>query len=242
MFITGRTDIGRFRDENQDRFRVSMLEGGAALAIVCDGMGGAASGGLASDMAAGAVYDRVMLSFRSDMEPKSIKAMLMSAVSAANALVYSKGSEEESNHGMGTTCVAAIIHNGILSVVNVGDSRAYLMSEKGITQITTDHTMEEFFRSKGVVEESQVKLHNMKNVITRAVGVDSEIEADYFELGISQGDSLLLCTDGLTNYLSDELIYSIVYKKPIETAANELIDRVNAKNGKDNITAVIASV
>ena len=87
-----------------------------------------------------------------------------------------------------------------------------------------------------------MKLHNMKNVITRAVGVDSEIEADYFELGISQGDSLLLCTDGLTNYLSDELIYSIVYKKPIETAANELIDRVNAKNGKDNITAVIASV
>lgn len=242
MFVTGKTDIGKFREENQDRYRISMLDDDTILAIVCDGMGGAASGGLASDMAAGAVYERIQLSFRPDMEPRSIKTLLLSAVSAANTLVYNKAKDNPENHGMGTTCVAAIIHKGLMSVVNVGDSRAYIMNESGITQVTVDHTMVEYLRSKGIIEEAEMKIHFMRNVITRAVGVDESVEPDYFELEVKPGDYILFCTDGLTGYMNDELIYGTAYRKPLETAVSELIDRVNSINGKDNITAVLAAI
>lgn len=242
MFVTGKTDIGKFREENQDRFRVSMLDDDSILAIVCDGMGGAASGGLASDMTAGAVYERIQLSFRSDMEPKSIKSLLLSALTAANTLVFNRAEESPENHGMGTTCVAAIIHKGLLSVVNVGDSRAYILNDSGITQVTVDHTMVEYLRSNGIIDESEMKIHSMRNVITRAIGVDKSVDIDYFELEIKPGDCLLLCTDGLTGYMSNELIYSTAYKKPLAAAVSDLIDRVNSVNGKDNITAVLAAV
>lgn len=242
MFVTGKTDIGKFREENQDRYRVSMLDDDTILAIVCDGMGGAASGGLASDMAAGAVYERVQLSYRPDMEPRSIKSLLLSAVAAANTLVFNKANENPENHGMGTTCVAAIIHKDLLSVVNVGDSRAYILNEAGITQVTVDHTMVEYLRSKGIIDESEMKIHAMRNVITRAVGVDENVEADYFELEVHPGDYILICTDGLTGYMSNELIYGTAYRKPLATAVSDLIDRVNSINGKDNITAVLAAI
>lgn len=242
MFVTGKTDIGKFREENQDRFRISMPDDDTIIAIVCDGMGGAAAGGLAGEMAAGAVFERLELSFRPGMEPKSIKALLLSAVAAANTLIYNKAGEIPENHGMGTTCVAAIIHNGLMSVVNVGDSRAYIMNEAGITQVTTDHTMVEYLRSKGLIEESEMKVHHMRNVITRAVGVDETVEPDYFEVEVKPGDYVLFCTDGLTGYINDELIYSTTYKRPLETAVSELVDRVNALNGKDNITAVLAVI
>lgn len=242
MFVTGKTDIGNFREENQDRFRVSTLDDGAILAIVCDGMGGAASGGLASEMAVEAVYERVQLSFRPEMEPKSIKSLLLSALTAANTLVFSNAQENPENHGMGTTCVAAIIHNGLLSVVNVGDSRAYILNDSGITQVTVDHTMVEYLRSNGIIDESEMKIHAMRNVITRAIGVDEKVEIDYFELEVKPGDCVLLCTDGLSGYMSDEYIYNTAYKKPLAAAVSDLIDRVNSVYGKDNITAVLAAV
>ena len=119
------------------------------------------------------------------------------------------------------------------------DSRAYLLDESGIIQITTDHTMVEYLHSKGIIDEAQKKVHKMKNVITRAIGVEPALEVDYFEGDVKPGAVILICTDGLTNYCSDELIYSIVYKRPLEQAANELIDYANNSGGKDNITAVL---
>ena len=228
MFVIGKTDIGKFRKENQDRFRLSMLTDDSAFAVVCDGMGGAASGGLASDISANAVYERIQLSFRSDMEPKSIKSLLISAISAANTLVYNKSKACPENEGMGTTCVC--------------DSRAYILNESGITQITSDHTMVEYLHSKGLIDESEMKVHRMKNVITRAVGVDETVEADYFELDVHPGEYILICTDGLTNYVSDEVIFGTVYHQPLEQAATDLIERANSLGGKDNITVVLAAI
>lgn len=242
MFVIGKTDIGKQREENQDRFRINMLDDETAFAVVCDGMGGAASGGLASDITSNAVYERVQLSYRQGMEPKSVKSMLVSAVTAANTLVFNKSNEDEKNRGMGTTCVVAVVHNKLCYIASVGDSRAYLVNESGITQITNDHTMVEYLHSKGLIDESEMKVHRMKNVITRAVGVDAEVVPDYFEISAEPGDYLLICTDGLTNYVSDELIYSIVYKKPLEMAVTELIGKANASGGKDNITAVLIAV
>lgn len=239
MFVVGKTDIGKQRNENQDRFHVSMPDDKTCIAVVCDGMGGAASGSVASEMASSVVYDRLNLSYRPDMEPKSIKSMLTSALTAANTMVYQKSRDNEENEGMGTTCVAALLHNDICSIVSVGDSRAYLLDDSGITQITTDHTMVEYLHSKGIIDEEQMKVHKMKNVITRAIGVEQDIDIDYFEVEMREGSVLLVCTDGLTNYCSDELIYSIVYKRPLEQAVGELIDYANNSGGKDNITAVL---
>ncbi len=239
MFVVGKTDIGKQRSENQDRFHVSMLDDNTGIAVVCDGMGGAASGSVASEMASGIVFDRLNLSYRADMEPRSIKSMLTSALTAANTVVYQKSRDNEENEGMGTTCVAALLHNNLCCIASVGDSRAYLLDESGIIQITTDHTMVEYLHSKGIIDEAQKKVHKMKNVITRAIGVEPALEVDYFEVDVKPGAVILICTDGLTNYCSDELMYSIVYKRPLEQAANELIDYANNSGGKDNITAVL---
>ncbi len=241
MFVLGKTDIGKFRDENQDRFRVSMIDDNTSVAVVCDGMGGAKSGGLAGDIASDIVYERLCLSYRADMEPKSVKSLLVSAFSAANSVVYRRSHEEEENRGMGTTCVAALVHNDIASIASVGDSRAYLLNESGITQITNDHTVVEYLHSKGVINEDEMRSHRMKNLITRAIGIEESVDVDYFEIDIPHGSVILICTDGLTNYCSDELIYSIVYKRPLEQATNELIEYSNTRGGKDNITVVLIS-
>ncbi len=242
MFAAGKTDIGKLREENQDKFRICAVDDETVFAVVCDGMGGAASGGLASEMTSNAVYERVQLSYRPDMEPKSVKSLLTTSVEAANAIVYNKSLEDEENAGMGTTCVAALVHKDLLSITSVGDSRAYLMDNSGITQITNDHTIVEYLYSNGMISEDEMRNHKMKNVITRAVGVDKSVETDYFELDLNGGEYILICTDGLTNYLTNEQIYEISYKQPIEHAVNELIDAANSRGGKDNITAVLISV
>ncbi len=241
IFVIGKTDIGRSRSENQDRYRVSMIGDNSAFAVVCDGMGGANSGGLAADIASDIVYERLNLSYRPDMESKSIKSMLTSAFYAANSVVYRRSKAEEENSGMGTTCVAAVLSNGVAHIAGVGDSRAYILNEEGIKQITNDHTVVEYLHSKGMIDEEEMKTHRMKNLITRAIGIEENVDADYFEIDISQGSVLLICTDGLTNYCSDELIYSIVYKRPLEQAIGELIEYSNTRGGKDNITAVLIS-
>lgn len=242
IFVIGKTDIGRFRDENQDRFRITMIGDDTAFAVVCDGMGGAKSGGLAASVASDIVYERISLSYRRDMEPKSIKSLLISAFSAANGVVYCRSKDEEENSGMGTTCVATLVNNGKAYIASVGDSRAYLIGDDGIKQITNDHTVVEYLHSKGIIDEQEMKSHRMKNLITRAVGIEEDVDVDYFETDAEQGNVLLICTDGLTNYCSDELIYSIVYKRPLEQALNELIDYSNTRGGKDNITAILISV
>ncbi|MCD7785796.1 MAG: Stp1/IreP family PP2C-type Ser/Thr phosphatase [Oscillospiraceae bacterium] len=242
MFAAGKTDIGKLREENQDKFRICAIDDETVFAVVCDGMGGAASGGLASEMTSNAIYERVHLSYRADMEPKSVKSLLITSVEAANAIVYNKSLEDEENAGMGTTCVAALVHKNLLSITSVGDSRAYLMDKYGITQITNDHTIVEYLYSNGMISEDEMRNHKMKNVITRAVGVDKAVETDYFEIDLNGGEYILVCTDGLTNYLTNEQIYEISYRQPIEHAVNELIDAANSRGGKDNITAVLISV
>lgn len=242
MIIAGKTDIGKARSENQDRYRVCEIDDSTAAVVVCDGMGGTYGGGVASDIASNAVYERLCLSYRDGMEPRSIKTLLISAVTAANALVYDKGIEDEQYRGMGTTCVAALVHKRELFVANVGDSRAYILDGSGIRQITCDHTVVQYLKSRGMIDENDEKITGMKNVITRAVGVEPDVEVDYFELAAEEGSVLLVCTDGLTNYCSDEYIYTVIYGKNLEEAATELINHCNKSGGKDNITVALVNI
>ncbi len=242
MIIAAKSDIGKQRTENQDRYRVKELNERTALAVVCDGMGGTHGGGVASEVAINAVYDRLVISYREDMEPRSVRNLLVSAVTAANSIVYQKSREEPENRGMGTTCVAAIVHGLDIYIASVGDSRAYIIDSGGIRQITSDHTVVELLRSRGILGESDAAAQSMKNVITRAVGVEETVDVDYFELSAEKGSTLLICSDGLSNYCSDELIYRTAYRQDPETAAAELINHANVSGGKDNITAALITV
>lgn len=242
MIMAAKTDIGKTRTENQDRYRVCQIDDLTAAVVVCDGMGGTHGGGIASEIASNAVYERICLSYRSGMEPRAIKAMLVSAVTAANSIVYDKSREDPENRGMGTTCVAALVHNGLVSVASVGDSRAYILDGKGIRQITSDHTVIQYLKAHGIIEDEDMKLHSMKNVITRAVGVEPTVDVDYFEFGAEPGSALLICTDGLTNYCSDDLMYTMTYKAPPEQAVSDLVNYANESGGKDNITVAVVSI
>lgn len=240
LILAAKSDIGKIREENQDRFRIRQISDNAAILVVCDGMGGTHGGGVASEVAINAVFDRLILSYREDMEPRTVKNLLISSVTAANSMVYLKSCEEPKNQGMGTTCVAAIVSHGTVSIASVGDSRAYILDGSGIRQITHDHTVVEMLREKGMIDESELKTHRMKNVITRAVGVEETVEVDFFEISAEEGSMLLICTDGLSGYCENDMIYRLSYRAMPEQACTELINYANRQGGRDNITTAIA--
>ncbi len=238
MFITAKSDIGMVRSENQDHFKVSMIDQ-TAIAVVCDGMGGAVAGGEASEIASNVVYDRINLSFRPEMTQRNIQNLLVTALKTANTIVYDKSKSDKLKEGMGTTCVAAIAEDDIAYIASVGDSRAYLLDESGIVQITRDHTYIKMLQSQGKYDENDEKVASMSHIITKAIGTEEDVDPDFFEVPLKEKSVLLLCSDGLTNYLTDEQIYDAVYLKPLETAMNEMINNCNDSGGKDNITIAI---
>lgn len=241
MFLAYKTDIGKKRKDNQDAVRSSFIEDNVSISVVCDGMGGAKSGEVASDVAVTNVFNRIMSGFRADADSNSIRNLMLSAVHAANTIVYEKSKEDIDKNGMGTTCVAVLVVNKHCYIVNVGDSRAYLLDDKGITQITTDHTYVQALLDQGIITEEEKKTHAMKNVITRALGVDDDVEVDYFEVEPTDNFTILLCSDGLSNYCSEEFIYNTVYGNNLDDAATKLIEHANEQGGKDNITVALVA-
>lgn len=239
MYFAYATDIGMKRSENQDRVAVERLGDNMAVAVVCDGMGGAASGGVASELAMNCFLDRVRQNFRPDMNNNSVRNMLFNAVHYANTMVFEKSREDIDKNGMGTTLVAALVRERTVFVVNVGDSRGYLMSSEGVRQITKDHTYVRMLIDKGQITEEEAQTHPMKNYIVRAVGVESDVAVDYDEIYPNGNFAVLLCSDGLSNYCSGELIYTTVFEKDLGEAVNALIAHANESGGRDNITAAV---
>lgn len=198
MFIASDTDIGKnavkIRTECMLNFLLTMLPLRWSVTV----WGGASSGGVASQLAIDAVVKRIKENFRKDMKPNSIRNLMLTSVHYANTIVYGKSKEDIDKNGMGTTCVAALVVDKTVYMVSVGDSRGYLLTKDGIAQITTDHTYVEMLYRSGQITKEEAKNHHMRNVITKAVGVESDVEVDYFELEENDNFAVLLCSDGLT--------------------------------------------
>ncbi len=235
MNVYSETNIGLARTENQDRVRTAVIDG-ACFAVVCDGMGGQNAGSEASERAVNIVFDRVTKVFRPDYESRSIKNLLISAVTTANSVVYDTSVSSMEMSGMGTTCVAALVCGNTLYAVNVGDSRLYLINHE-IRQISKDHTVVMRMYENGEITKEQLKNHPKRNYITKAVGVAETLMPDYFETELTENSALLLCTDGLSNYCGE----ADIFRAAKELAPNEvpaaLIQKALENGGGDNITA-----
>lgn len=231
------TDIGRKRELNEDYIYTSGQPIGALpnLFIVADGMGGHKAG----DYASMHTVDRFVEVIRELGEEHGVQDAINEAVTAANAYIYQRSRENSNLSGMGTTLVLASCIGNEAIVANIGDSRLYLVND-AMTQITRDHSLVEEMVTLGGIDREMARNHPDKNIITRAVGVKEKVAADFFEVDLTKGDKLLLCSDGLTNMLRDEEIYQIIQEnKELEQAAKALIDAANENGGRDNIAVVL---
>ena len=241
MRIVAKTDKGHVRDSNQDAYAVGEFSDEVVWAVVCDGMGGAAGGNIASALAVKVISDKINVSYREQMRDSSIKNMLDSALNAANVEVFDMSESKHELKGMGTTVVCAIVKDGQAYIAHAGDSRAYILKNGKIFQITTDHSIVQDLLDKGKITSEQALNHPNKNIITRAVGVDKNIEIDFDQIDLDDDTTLLLCTDGLSNYVSDSEILELTRDKKHYAFADRLVNKANENGGGDNITVVVIS-
>ncbi len=241
MLIASLSDTGAVRTNNQDSFAAGRIGTRAAWAVVCDGMGGAQGGNIASSLSVQLISDSIVSNYREGLSPNSIRGLLSSAVLAANAVVYDKAQSDKNLHGMGTTVVVALIIDDTAYIVHAGDSRAYLLTDENLKQITRDHSIVQSMIETGRITADEALHHPNKHVITRAVGVLERVDLEYNEATLAEGDVLLLCTDGLSNYVSAENIKETVQNQPFDSVPQLLIDQANQNGGGDNITVVILS-
>ncbi len=239
MEIYGLTDVGSVRSENQDAFATGRLADDVLYAVVCDGMGGASGGGIASRLAADLFAERMEKQYRPGMPEASLFHLMESAVDAANVGIFDKAAENPDLAGMGTTLVAVVIDRENAVAVHVGDSRLYRLEKDTLKQITTDHSVVQEMIDRGQLTEAQARSHPRKHFITRAIGVEGTVRCEFDTFTVSPDTRLLLCTDGLTNMLSDDEIVSLLQNGSPETVPGALIDAANTAGGEDNITAVI---
>lgn len=241
MKIVAKTDKGIVRDNNQDAYSVGEFPDGVAWAVVCDGMGGANGGNIASMLAVKVISERINSCYNENMRFSSIMNLLESAITAANIEVYDMAASRSELRGMGTTVVCAVVKDGEVMIAHAGDSRAYLISEDAVTQLTTDHSMVQDMVNRGEITAEEAEKHPNKNIITRAVGVDKEIEVDFTETELLDNQTLILCTDGLTNYVSDSDILKDISDGQHYAFADRLVKHANSNGGGDNITVVALS-
>lgn len=239
--IVAKTDTGLVRTSNQDSYAAGELPGSVAWAVVCDGMGGASGGNYASSMAVKLISERISASFRSGMSSLSIKNMLTSAIVAANISVYDMGQADSDLTGMGTTVVVAIIADESVYIAHVGDSRAYILSNGKLNQLTKDHSFVQEMVDSGKLTPDEAKDDPRKNLITRALGVNADVRVDFCQEYISEDEVLILCTDGLTNYVEPEEVYELTGDNKFYEYAERLVNRANKNGGGDNITVVTMS-
>lgn len=237
MQIYSKCDIGKMRKSNQDAFFAAEIEHNAVFAIVCDGMGGANAGNVASETAVRIISDYIMRSYRLGMDADATEKMLKNAIESANIEIYEMALKNPELNGMGTTVVIAISEDDRAVIAHVGDSRAYLVSKK-IKQLTRDHSVVQSLVESGKISPEDAKVHPRKNVITRALGAEENVIPDITHIEFYENEKLLLCTDGLSSFIDEQTIIEIMKTKNT-TVADELVDKANENGGGDNITVVI---
>lgn len=239
MNVWGITDRGVIRTQNQDAFAHQVLPDGRVVALVCDGMGGAKAGNVASSMA----VDIFMREFLQDEGRSGLsdRSRMERPAATANEQVFRRAITEPDCAGMGTTMVAALVEEGQALILNEGDSRAYHLSEEGgIVRVTRDHSLVEDLVQRGELTPDQARTHPHKNLITRALGADPELRADLFRQKLNEGDFLLLCSDGLSNVVSEqEILYEVIHGGEACTCCRRLLDIALHRGAPDNVTAVL---
>ena len=237
MKIAAKSDIGKVRESNQDAYATGEMPNGVAWAVVCDGMGGAAGGNVASETAVKIISEQITSAYRASMRSKSIKNLLVSASSAANITVFDLAQANAKLAGMGTTVVCALVTDGVAYIAHAGDSRAYLLHTE-LLQLTRDHSVVQEMVDTGRITPEDAKSHPSKNIITRALGVLPEIRVDFCEQAMENADVLLLCTDGLTNFVENAEILQLAKNGADKNLPELLVEKALENGGGDNVTAV----
>jgi serine/threonine protein phosphatase PrpC len=241
--VAQRTDVGRHRSHNEDNVayivpKDAILQSKkGALFIVADGMGGHAAGEVASEMAVSTISTLYYQDTDGD-----IAASLLRSIKYTNALIYQQARQQAEHNGMGTTCVAAVLLNNRAYIANVGDSRAYLVRHGWVRQISQDHSWVAEQVRAGTMNAAEARMHQMRNMITRSLGSLPEVEVDIFIEQVQEGDTLVLCSDGLSGMISDSEIAQTVQQYPPQECVHRLIEQANAHGGTDNITVLVARV
>ncbi len=227
------TDCGRKRSSNEDAFGFSIENG---VYFVCDGMGGAAAGEVASSLA----VDEMLRLLSPRAEGTDLMQAATDAVGAANLAIFSRAERNPNLNGMGTTLVALVAEESRAWVFNVGDSRCYLLRNSHLEQLTLDHSLVEEQVRMGRMTPAEALRSPLRNVITRALGTQNRVTPDVIELAPLPGDLFLLCSDGLTRELTDSLIESLLsLDLPLDALCGRLVDAANKAGGQDNITCLL---
>lgn len=237
------TDPGVARSQNQDAYQIESLDKNTLLCVVCDGMGGAKSGNVASTLAADVFIQEVKRTWTPDMDPERLEQMLKGAVKLANFTVYDQSQQLEDFSGMGTTLVALLLQGKNATIVNVGDSRAYLVDKNGINQVTTDHSVVQMMIARGELTPEKAKRYPGKHLITRAIGTEAQVVCDIFHRRVERGAYFLLCTDGLSNLMDDqEILFEIVHGQDQAQCCAHLLEIVKKRGAPDNVTSVLVAL
>lgn len=245
----GISDVGMRREKNEDSY---LLNNELSLFVVADGMGGHVGGEFASRLAVQTIEDVIYTIERNSdtsilednkISPSDYRSQLKFAVQTASHRIYEEAVKDSSLRGMGTTAVTMWLRDGRIFIANVGDSRAYLIRNKEIYQLTEDHSLVGEQLRAGVISEVAAKGHKLKNIITRSVGFQNEVEIDVIIKVPRNGDRFLLCSDGLTNMLDDEELLEVVSDgSTVKDASQVLVDMANSRGGDDNITVILAEI
>ena len=243
MQYWGITDPGCTRTQNQDAFQIEKLDRSTILCVVCDGMGGAKSGNVASNLALDVFVQEVKRTWVSGMDTEKSDQMLKKAVKLANFTVYDQARQFEEFSGMGTTLVAALIHGKYATIVNIGDSRAYSIKSDGVRQLTVDHSLVQMMVTRGELTPEQARTYPGKNLITRAIGTEAVVECDMYHRKLESGECLLLCTDGLSNLVDEqEILFEIVHGANRQSGCERLLEIAKNRGAPDNVTCVLVQI
>lgn len=234
------SDIGKVRKVNEDSFYIPESEDKIKLFLIADGIGGQNHGKLAGMM----TVESVVRNIYKDSDNSDKKAMLNKAIKIANNKIIEHANENDEFKGMGSTLIALLLEGETAYITHAGDSRCYMVRNNVISQITVDNSYVEYLLQKGVISAEEAKNHPQKNLIIKAIGMESDLELDFEIIETKPGDIFLLCSDGLTSMVSDEDILHIIIKrkKDLQKAVEDLIKAAKVAGGKDNITAILAEV
>lgn len=243
MQAWGLTDTGCVRTQNQDTFEIRHFGEGCLLCVVCDGMGGAKSGNIASSLALDIFVQAVERTRVPAMGRKAVEQMLRKAAKLSNDTVFDQAQQFADFAGMGTTLVAVYIEGSACTVLNVGDSRCYFLNWDGVVPVTVDHSLVQLMLQRGELTPEQARVYPGKNYITRAVGTEPSLESDVFHLDVEKGDYLLLCSDGLSNLVDEqEILFEVIHGVNKQQCCQRLLGIARERGAPDNVTSVLIQI